>query len=215
MKGLWRLLLIVLCSAVVTRGGELATFQPQDPGAEDPEYFPVPAVGAVMEFSATVASGGKNGKGTAKLTVEKEEEIKGHKYLKRVDEAVIQGRFHKVTYIRYAEDGIHTIEGESKDAPDYVNPPFPLSLGKEWTYVHPMMNVTMRCKAEAIEDVKIGGQIYKDCLRLSETMDTGNGFKTVQETWYAPKVGIVKVTVKNGSVTEAQFLLTKPATAAK
>jgi hypothetical protein len=208
---------MILLGIAVAHAGELATFQPEDPGAEDPEYFPVPAVGAVSVFSVNLTSeDGKVSKGKLKQTFEKQEELQGHRYLKEVvDPEGLEDWEREVTYYRYAADGIHTIEGRAKTTPESLYIPFPLAVGKTWSYSDPNSGEITHCKAEAVEDLKIGEQIYKTCLKISESQDQGDGQKIVTETWYAPHLGQVKISYKSGSMFRVDMLLLKPASAAK
>lgn len=186
--------------------GKIATEKVGVAPVVDQNYFPELAAGDRREFSFTMTMGNDTEKGKMTIKVEEGKEIRGQKYLKQVAEVEgisgISAADADVAYFRYADDGFYAVEDTEAKLPEHREMPRPIRVGQEWSYRSASGNSS--CKAEGFEDVKVGDQVLKECLKVSDVTLAENGNKTVTTTWYQRGVGEVRIKIEDGnSVIEA------------
>jgi hypothetical protein len=179
--------------------------------AADADYFPVPPVGSQREYSiVTTNASGDLEKEKSTVRVVAEVEIKGHRYLKEATViSGIAGSPASINYLRYSKDGMYLIPEDDKGGPEKRCVPFPISVGKTWSYSQGASGL-IRCKAESIEDVHLPGRIIKRCLEITERSKDYNGGDKTGRTYYAPGLGIVKVIAKFADKSTMEITLTQP-----
>ena len=198
--------LIVAASPPVRAEPEKAKGNAGDAPVVDQSYFPELAAGDRREFSFTMTTGNATEKGKMTIKVGEGKEIRGQKYFKQMAEVEgisgISAGDADVAYFRYADDGFYAIEDTEAKLPEHREMPRPVRVGQEWSYRSASGNSS--CKAEGYEDVKVGGKVLKECLKVSDVTLAENGNKTVTTTWYQRGVGEVRIKIEDGnSVIEA------------
>ena len=127
-----------------------------------------------------------------------EEVIRGKAYFKLVTVfAGIPGAESQVNYYRRTDEGIYSISGKHKDQPEYLETPFPLQVGKNWTVKTSDAELTYR--VEGVETAELFDKSYDNCLKVSFSGSRNSMGTKVQIEGYsyrAPKVGEVKSVTK-------------------
>lgn len=177
----------------------------------DAAYFPKLSAGSVREY-AVESSAPKTPmtKGKWVRRIEGEIEMDGKQYLKEIlDPSGFPGMLPATTYIRHSPEGVYVLEEDAKPRIEHLEFPLPVLLGKEWSYASTFGST--RCRVEGVEDLEIGGRVVKGCVRISRLTIFKDDKEAVSQTWYAPKVGEVKMTTKPVKDVVVQATLIQPA----
>jgi hypothetical protein len=162
------------------------------------EYFPETSAGSRQEYSLEYQTplGGVE-KASMTTRVDGQEEIRGQQYYKLVNTFFgVPGLDQQIVFERWTPAGIYAIDGNHKENAEYLDTPFPVSIGATWTSKAP--DHTETYKAAGIETVETPSATFKNCLKLLVTGTGANGSNDGTE-YLAPGVGLVKlVTVANG-----------------
>jgi hypothetical protein len=140
---------------------------PTDPAASDDfaAYFPL-AEGYSWDFTVEPA-GAKPGlpKITFTTKVEGREMINGTTYYKVVNLFVGQdpGKA-EVNYGRRGRFGSYLLPGTNRDAPEFLDTPSPLPMGKQWTISGPDRALT--CSATQADAATVGDPRYPDVIKI-------------------------------------------------
>ena len=174
------------------------------------EFFPKPIKGSSRVFSLMItASVLSLTNGTMTVRTEEEVELQGKKYLKTVAiPSGVPGLPVHVEYRRHGVDGIWVIEDTAKDRPEYCEVPFPVTIGRQWSYTTP--DGTIQLKAETIEDLQLPNKTVKGCLKVSRSKTDTKGVKEDGYVYYAPTLGDVKIAIKSERFA-MEAVLTNPA----
>jgi hypothetical protein len=125
--------------------------------------------------------------------VDEQTTIQGKRYYKMIITFTgIPGLDQQISYSRSTPEGVYTIDGDSMDKPEYLETPFPVSVGSSWTSVGPSSRGTYH--ALDLETVETGNETFKDCLKVSVKTDgkTGSGEGT---EYLAPGIGMVRMSL--------------------
>ena len=163
------------------------------------DHYPAITKGEQWEYSLeyTTPSAGLQ-RGTLTVSADAEEQINGKYYLRTVTSFTGVSDFAaSYTYYRKTAQGIYTIYGSHINAPEFVETPFPLTIGKTWVVPHP--DGALQYTAENIETVQAANQRYENCLKVSfRSQDQQSGFEGY--SYHSPDFGEVKRVMKlNGS----------------
>jgi len=162
--------------------------------ASGKNYFPL-ADGGKWEYAGRFSSAsGREFNVRATAKVDGETLINGKMYFKLVTVSDFTGvpgydrHLEDVRYYRFAEDGIYVRPGNDPDKPDLLEMPLPIPVGVKW------LSGTTETRAERAGTIRVGGRVYKDCLRV--TFKLADGVRST-ENYYASGVGIVKTVYVN------------------
>jgi hypothetical protein len=162
------------------------------------EYFPETSSGSRYEYSLEYQTllGGVQ-KASMTTRVDGQEAIRGQQYYKLVNTFFgVPGLDQQIVFQRWTSAGIYAVDGNHKDSPEYLDTPFPVSVGSTWTSKAP--DHTDTYKVLGIETVDTPHETFKDCLKVSVTGNGANGSNEGTE-YLAPNIGLVKlVTVASG-----------------
>ena len=168
---------------------------------QDAEYFPILEDGKQNKYSVDIAVQGR-GIIKAGLVIRGagQETINGQTYHKVVALfSGMPGAQPTTTYSRYTAKGIFTVDDKHKNAPERLDPPFPLAVGTTWN-TNGKGGVS-EYRVEAIEALDLPNLRYERCIKISIT---GPGPGVSGHQYFAPGVGMVKMVMKkDGSTMEA------------
>lgn len=203
--GMLNRLIFALGAAVIltfTPSGSVGA--PAGRSIEPEVYFPSQISSKERKYSTRITVGGTNV--TETVATEKDEgevAIKGKRYIQSTTRTPAHGRFKARTtsqYLRYTPEGVYQID--EKQGEEYARLRFPMTVGKKWSVSIPAGGGAPASTAEmpvvGFEDVKIGGKMLKDCLRITERRKWADGKTTEAEEVYAPHIGYVKSRSKTG-----------------
>lgn len=122
---------------------------------------------------------------------DKEETIQGKRYTKIVTSfSGIPGLDQSVSYSRSTGHGTYTIDGDSKDKPEYLDTPLPLEVGTHWTSTGPTSKTSY--EVVGLESMDTANETYENCLKITFKRTDNNGLTEGTE-YLAPKIGLVKM----------------------
>jgi hypothetical protein len=154
---------------------------------DDQKYFPDLRDGLERRYSVeyVIALAGSR-KGVFVFRVDGKVTINGKSYFKDIlVPSGIPGAEPEVTYIRRAKDGLYAIDEKDATKTEYLQTPFPLSLGMEWTVK--TSEKTSRYKVETIDTLQLIDRKYDKCLKISYREGQIEG-----TSYYAPGIGEVR-----------------------
>lgn len=128
--------------------------------------------------------------------------IQGKEYYKQVSTATVLNHprapapNQTVVYFRVASDGIYKIRGDNMDAPEVLDMPLPILIGRKWA------RVGVESQFEYVGTVTVGGRSYRDCLKM-----TGVASEMHVQAYFAPNVGAIKINTTISSHYEMDFTL--------
>jgi hypothetical protein len=162
------------------------------------EYFPETSASSRYEYSLEYQTplGGVQ-KASVTTRVDGQEAIRGQQYHKLVSTFFgVPGLDQRVVFERWTATGVYAVDGDHKDSAEYLDTPFPVSIGSTWTSRAP--DHTDTYKVLGVETVETPHETFKDCLKLSANGTGTNGSSEGTE-YLAPNIGLVKlVTVASG-----------------
>lgn len=163
-------------------------------GASGADYFHILAKGEKREYVVRLPSG----TGKMMMRGDGDEVIKGRTYAKVVTVfSGVPGAESQAEYFRTDSEGVHALNGKSKDGPEYLDTPLPLQVGTSWVTKSP--GGTKRSKVESFESVELYDRKYENCVKVSARSNRpdGTAFTEVGEvSYYASGVGLVKSTMR-------------------
>jgi hypothetical protein len=175
-----RLLLLLCCCAV---GLTPFTF-----GADQDDYCPL-AEGMEWTMDAKITTpDGKVIDTTAHRKIDTKEEREGKTYYRMrtwVDGVPELREFASLE--RKEDTGVHSIDLRNAKPNEVLSMVLPLAVGKKWTREDGKTPITY--EVVALEDLTIGGKLYKNCYRLKASSKDGN---YAEEFWQAPGLGSIK-----------------------
>lgn len=182
--------------------GAAPASRPQEQVDMNLNFFPEPLADSRREFHMEVSGrAGITNKAVAIERTHGTQEIRGRRYWKETFEApTLKGFPPQSDYVRHSDKGIFIVRSEALDAPEYLKTPFPLTVGKRWSYTFPGGAVT-ECVVQKLDDATIAGRRVKNCLTIVEKRRWKDGRQTVVEDTYAPGLGLVHSVSKTGNVT--------------
>jgi len=160
-----------------------------EPKVSSEEYWPI-SEGASWEYSFNYTSATGVHSAKALSRVEGKEIIGGKQYFKELTVfSGIPGQEPETWYYRTTREGIYNVRGKYKDRPEYLDPPFPLTVGSTWSGNQPERRVEFR--VDAVETAELYSQRYEKCLKVSFRGTVGSS--PIEGFYYrAPNVGMVK-----------------------
>jgi hypothetical protein len=148
------------------------------------DYFPVKE-GSTWEYDVELQINSMPvQKGTITKKAEGEEKINGKTYLKIVDVVTIDP---EIIYVRNDSKDTYSFSKKHPEVGEQTYLPSRLMLGHEWTRVTDLGQAP--CRLEDEEDIQIGDQVYKRCLKVKENWTYIFSGTT---DYYAPDIGLVK-----------------------
>ena len=130
-----------------------------------------------------------------------EETIDGRTYVKTITEFPDTPEMEPaITYLRRTPEGIYKIKDKHKNLPEYLETPFPLTIGKTWTVRDP--DGALDYRAESIETVDTPYGKFENCLKVSFRSHNSTGPDGLYEgySYHSPKIGEVKDDTKLGGM---------------
>src|SRR5438045_3504314 len=112
------------------------------------EYFPIPTRGNVREYDVVVAVSNSLHHLTMTESHDLEKMLQGQVYFKRILNPSERTMRPRIDFVRFDENGVFIIENNAQQRPEYLEVPFPLTQGKEWSYTNTAGIV--RCEVETI-----------------------------------------------------------------
>lgn len=130
------------------------------------------------------------------VTVETEEIIEGKKYFKIVIAySGLAGADPTIIYRRIADDGIYEMKEGSKE---YLWIPFPITDKKPYDYFNPDIGNNIKCNAEKVDNVYVGGKTYNDGLIITSEYQSPDDNKYYKNTaYYAANIGLIRLVQYN------------------
>ncbi|MRR14400.1 hypothetical protein EG833_03030 [archaeon] len=169
------------------------------------EYFPQGSKGSQWEYLVNVQTPKGSQQSRMVMSIEDEEKINGKTYLKQSSLMGSQRQGAKPNYVysRRSNEGIYKIDTTSKDKPEYLMTPFPITVGKKWTVK--TSDRTMNFYAERVDSIEFLGKTYQNCLKVVFQGETKaapvKGF-----TYFAPNIGEVATDMTMGQI-KIQYVL--------
>lgn len=160
------------------------------------EYFPEPKVGSRYEYMveyqlSAFGIGVGVQKATMVLRIDPDETINGRQYHKEVTTfSGIPGADQQIQYLRWSSQGIYSIDTTNREKAEFLETPFPISVGSSWTSKTP--NAQANYEATSIETVDLPDRAYSNCLKVSIKSES-NDTKSSGTQYLAPGVGIVRI----------------------
>lgn len=162
------------------------------------EYYPEATASSRYEYTLEYRTqpGGVE-KASVTTRVDGQEAIRGQHYHKLVTTFFgVPGLDQRIVFVRWTPTGTYVIDGDHRDSAEYLDTPFPVSIGSTWASKAP--DHTDTYKVLGIETVETPHETFKDCLKLSTNGNGANGSSEGTE-YLAPNIGLVKlVTVASG-----------------
>jgi hypothetical protein len=183
-----------------------ATLAPAADGPDGEAYY---ALDEMDKQTYTVTGSKPSGEpfeGTAVITVPGTTTIDGKTYHKVVTKCEGLPWDEMPTYYnRLGEDGIYTRHDKSEEGKDVMGLPLPPKIGETWSYTTESEEVEGKILARMTVD--IGDQRYKHCLKVRSTVTYEEGGTMRATSFYAPHIGLIKMTTENDNGFTVNWLL--------
>lgn len=165
------------------------------------DYFPLTDKAKWEYEGQYILSNGKRVSVSTIVHVDGKTMIQGKEYYKYVTTSNISmtvpdvpRTYEEARYYRVASDGIYVILGDRTDKPEHLEMPLPIPVGKSWL-VQSSNGTGIETHAERVAEIEVNNQKYFDCIKIA----TSSG-GTISELYYAPNVGLVRLTSESRSV---------------
>ena len=98
------------------------------------EYFPQARIGSRFEYSVAYSAAGSGAhKARMVSSVTGRATVNGQRYYKIVSVfSGLPGLGEQIQYLRWTREGVYEADAAGKDPPEYLDTPFPISIGSTW-----------------------------------------------------------------------------------
>src|SRR5882724_11764331 len=162
------------------------------------DRYPAISKGEESEYALEVTTPSEGlRQGTIQFRVDGEEEINQKYYLRTVTSfSGISDFGSSYTYLRRAPEGIYKIYGRHINVPEYVETPFPLTIGKTWVVPDP--DGALVYTADSLETIETPAGTFPNCLKVSFKRQDGSDSLSGY-SYHSTAVGEVKTVLKSGT----------------